>query len=119
MVSYQRKLVEFPAGVPGLGWRSDARCRGDSTFDWRGTGPSRSQSRFCGLCPVREDCLRDALFEGGDSAGVRAGLSAEGRRRMLRAQVTGEFDSIVSILEGSGWSSVDAARMVDEMRPVR
>jgi hypothetical protein len=38
---------------------------------------------------------------------------------MLRAQVTGEFDSIVSILEGSGWSSVDAARMVDEMRPVR
>lgn len=65
-------------------WLERAACRGTDPSVFCGTGqqPSRRAQKCCHVCPVRYDCLLDAL-ELGDWDTVRAGLSGR-RRRQLR-----------------------------------
>ena len=112
-MGYTRKLVDYPAGIPSPDWGDDAACRGDTTFDWFSDHrPSRAHVRFCAECPVRSDCLRAGLYEGQDSAGFRAGLPADARRRILLAHVQGRRGDIESELVRAGWSGGDASVMV-------
>jgi WhiB family redox-sensing transcriptional regulator len=64
-----------------VGWLSLAACRGRPTEWWfpeRGDLLARAVAvAICRRCPVRADCLADALALGdvGEGAGIRAGLS--------------------------------------------
>lgn len=64
-------------------WRQRAACRGKPTWQWypsRGevlTGLARS---CCASCPVREECLSDAISR--NELGFWGGESERGRRRI-------------------------------------
>jgi hypothetical protein len=45
--------------------------------------------RICGVCPVRTDCLADALIRRDVAFGVLGGLTPNERRRLLRDQTAG------------------------------
>jgi WhiB family redox-sensing transcriptional regulator len=72
-------------------WRDVAACRGQPTswfFAERGGVPTTANAlAICRGCPVRLDCLDDALaFEAGERVafGVRAGFTAAERIAMIR-----------------------------------
>jgi len=74
-------------------WWRQAACRGRETALWfptRGDAEAVRQARtICGSCPVREACLSAALDEElnvvGEASGIRGGVTAKERERMLRA----------------------------------
>jgi WhiB family redox-sensing transcriptional regulator len=60
-----------------------AQCRGedrDLFFPSLGTDPVRARV-ICGLCPVRQECLDDALPQA-DLGGIWAGTSAKQRQKL-------------------------------------
>lgn len=75
-----------------MSWRDVAACRGmdpDLFFPTRSADVPPEAARACGRCPVRDECLDDAIADG-VRHGVRAGLSprdlrAEHRRRRVPA----------------------------------
>lgn len=80
--------------VPGTAnrWRAHAACAGleVSMFFTERTGTAHA---VCAACPVREQCLADALDAERQVSiqeifGVRGGMSAVGRRRLLAAERT-------------------------------
>lgn len=85
------------ADVDGQEWRAYAACatpeHADVVFvaDGRhGRGVYDAAVAVCAGCPVRAECLDDAVaYEGGDRlaiVGVRGGLSPTERRRLWRRQ---------------------------------
>lgn len=78
----------IPGGEP---WRLRAACRGldrDELFfsdcdRWPSTARDRRAKKICFECPVRVECLEDAL-EYGDRYGIRGGLTANERQREIR-----------------------------------
>lgn len=83
-----------PDTEPAPNWRKDALCaRPDMTplrdlfFPLPGEkAKSRQAKQICAACPVRNECLDDALnVEGGcgheKRHGIRGGLSPDGRRK--------------------------------------
>ena len=67
-------------------WQARAACRGQDTNGWFGQPhETRSATATCAICPVRPDCLYDALRSEPPSApryGIRGGLSGRERNRI-------------------------------------
>lgn len=64
-------------------WRIDAACRTRPDLNWfpEQGQPVAAQLAVCAACPVRTDCLADALGNGADNGyGLWGGLSAKQRR---------------------------------------
>ena len=68
-----------------LPWQDSAACIGADTaiFFPESGDPVGSAKALCRACPVREQCLADAL-ERGEVHGVWGGLSAKERRKYRR-----------------------------------
>lgn len=69
------------------GWRDSALCAQVSPDMWfPDPGASSEAAReICWQCPVREECLFDALFEERElNWGIRGGLTPKARRDLLR-----------------------------------
>lgn len=68
-------------------WRDRAACKGRNTdlfFRKPGTPEADAALLMCGTCPVRNQCLQDALsYEPQEDLGIRGGMT-EGARRKLR-----------------------------------
>ncbi len=83
-------VVPPPFG-DGAGWRLRAACTGPGVdpewfFPTSGQQGTRAK-RVCVGCPVRADCLADALAGAADGdRGIRGGLTAAARRRLRRGQ---------------------------------
>lgn len=80
-------------GPFGGGWQLLAECAGapPDLFCSPGDGddepayPPRAALAYCGRCPVRPECLTDALATSpGDDWGVRGGTSRYQRRQLRR-----------------------------------
>lgn len=74
-------------------WRDRAECNGTAwqlfitpgDLDDEPPYPSKEAQLFCRVCPVRAECLADALeLSVDDDWGVRGGTSAYQRRQMRR-----------------------------------
>lgn len=65
-------------------WRDHAACRGTDTEDWYSEKLEARCLRICASCPVRQECLDDAMrVERGQEAwGVRGGKTAATRMLM-------------------------------------
>lgn len=78
-----------PDTEPARAWLKAAACLGlgDDMYPDNNVGDIEHARRICAPCPVREECLADAMeMEGGRTAkgrhGIRAGLTG-GQRRAL------------------------------------
>ena len=71
--------------VTAISWRALARCRGvdPEIFHPAPEDEGEAAKAICGLCPVREPCLDEALLHR-EKDGVWGGLTARERRRLLR-----------------------------------
>jgi WhiB family redox-sensing transcriptional regulator len=72
-------------------WHRDAACAGEPVdVFFPGLGqPNTLALQICGRCPVRIDCLDDALADPALDHGVRGGMTAnarKARRRNMRAK---------------------------------
>jgi WhiB family redox-sensing transcriptional regulator len=66
-------------------WRPQAACRGtdpDELFV-KGQSAQNRAKRICRGCPVRTECLADAL-DNGNNFGVWGGMTERDRRALLR-----------------------------------
>jgi len=69
-----------------LGWKDDAACRADPGGHWDGD-LLPSMFEMCMGCPVRAECLMEALdHEERSDCGVWGGTNAEGRRRIRKGE---------------------------------
>ncbi|PSK96126.1 WhiB family redox-sensing transcriptional regulator [Murinocardiopsis flavida] len=72
--------------TPDRRWHEAARCRGADPglfFPAQG-GSVRAAKRLCAACPVRRDCLAEALGSG-EAYGVWGGTSEQDRRALRGA----------------------------------
>lgn len=74
-------------------WQSRAACRAYplATFHPETEREAEPAIRVCVTCPVVDECLNDALTNGG--AGVRGGYTAQGRKRLTRTRARREAAS--------------------------
>lgn len=88
---YEALLLRADLHEPRPGWTAEAWCRGSNTARWFSTDPV-APDKVCRCCPVRLDCLVDALrFEAKDLNtvhGMRA-VPATERRRWFAAGGSG------------------------------
>ncbi len=85
----------FILDAQGTAWRGSVACRGatdeDMCFDvklkGRGTKPSPPEAaaiiKYCVTCPVREECLRDAVFTN-VKHGIRGGMTTKQRTALAK-----------------------------------
>ena len=110
-------------------WRAWAACAGADPvlFFPEPPGGTERAERMCVVCPVRTECLAEAL-QLRDTYGFRGGHSGDERARMLRraanrTPATPVPAEDVAALLGAGWSCpAIAARLdvhVDSVRRVR
>jgi WhiB family transcriptional regulator, redox-sensing transcriptional regulator len=70
-----------------MNWRAEAACRGTSTaLFYPSLGDltaARHAKAVCATCPVRVECLEEALRDG-ELFGIRGGLTPRERRRARR-----------------------------------
>ena len=65
-------------------WRTASRCREDDADGLFVTGAAQRETRgFCRTCPVRTECLADAL-DNRVEFGVWGGMTERERRALLR-----------------------------------
>lgn len=72
------------ASAPSKNWRDRAACRGMDTALWFSDNRRdvAVAKRVCAVCPVADDCLRDAR-EKRETHGIRAGLNVREQRKAL------------------------------------
>lgn len=80
---------QVPDTEPGRTWLLQAACRQpgvhpDEMFPDNNEARIEHARRICAPCPVRLDCLRDAIRVGDDQHGIRGGLKASERRAVAR-----------------------------------
>ena len=72
-----------------MAWADHGSCVTDYGIRF-GTMPPEAQQVVCAGCPVRSECLEDALADerlsGLLPAGIRGGMSARGRAAILKAE---------------------------------
>jgi WhiB family transcriptional regulator, redox-sensing transcriptional regulator len=96
-------LVAWLALLPA--WHSDAACAAvhTSTFFPEKGGSTKPARAMCAGCPVREECLDEALADESLDHGIRAGLSASERQLLRMGQhmntSTTDDDSITNPLQ--------------------
>lgn len=67
-------------------WRTAARCRAADAEELFVRGAEQRQARgFCGVCPVRTECLAHALDERVEF-GIWGGMTERERRALLRSR---------------------------------
>jgi hypothetical protein len=87
---------------PGVDWWELASCRSSGSPEWWDEPEGQAEMRhiravaICVLCPVRENCLQDALSRGGEE-NIRAGLYPKHQREILRSGTT--YFRILRLLE--------------------
>ena len=66
-------------------WRAYANCAttDPELFFPRKGGSAQAARLTCSMCPVRDECLTDALLDS-EQQGVRAGMTERERRRMMQ-----------------------------------
>lgn len=77
---------------PDRAWLKQAACRGkgDVMFPENVVSELDRARRICGPCPVRDECLEDAMAAEGNATakgryGIRAGLTGGQRRALYEA----------------------------------
>lgn len=66
-------------------WRDDAACRGHDNLDWFAFEMTTLMARLCWDCPVRPECLFEALQrEEKCDPGVWGGTTESERRRIRK-----------------------------------
>jgi WhiB family redox-sensing transcriptional regulator len=84
--------VSTPDHTADTSWLLLAACRGTNTnlfFPTRGDNRTlRDSKKICASCPVRQQCLHQALLDG-EKFGVFGGTS-ERQRRRLRLQTNAQ-----------------------------
>lgn len=77
---------------PARGWLKQAACLGrdDEMFPDNNPADLKHARQICAPCPVREECLADAMATEGDRTarnryGIRAGLTGSQRRTLYDA----------------------------------
>jgi len=68
-----------------LAWQAEALCAQtdpEAFFPEKG-GSTRDAKRVCGVCPVREECLKYAM-DNDERFGIWGGLSERERRRLRK-----------------------------------
>lgn len=81
---------QLAATIAGMrpSWTSRALCAGEPVewfFPRRGQRPDAA-FEICGRCPVREQCLDEALHDDDLDHGIRGGATAAARKAMRRAR---------------------------------
>ena len=68
-------------------WHADALCKEFDLELWFPTKGQRSDQalQICGRCPVRSECLAEALADPELDHGIRGGLTASARRQRRKA----------------------------------
>lgn len=98
------------------GWREHALCRGCDPalfFPERGNSQGVEQAKtVCGECPVKAECLADAL-ESNETTGIRGGLSSVERRQFVHAAQDADR-LLVCICCGVEFLGAYAARVCSE-----
>jgi WhiB family redox-sensing transcriptional regulator len=77
-------------------WVLDAACAGsdpEAFFPTPGVSVAAVAKQVCASCPVRTECLEDAL-ERGEYYGVRGGLSAQARRRLAKQRRAADLGAV-------------------------
>ncbi len=78
---------QHPDTLPNaLAWAEDAACRGQDLdlFFSEADGKVTEAKRICGRCPVREECLAEALrAEDGSRYGISGGLTPDERTELV------------------------------------
>jgi hypothetical protein len=105
--------LELP-GSGGRAWVERAACAGratrvfftDGAVSGRSWTPALAGLAYCHDCPVRSECLRDALVYG-DSYGIRGGLTAQQRSGLHRAvtdlrKARGDAGNLIRAIEAGG-----------------
>lgn len=69
-------------------WHRQAECAGEpiETFFIPRGGSTKRAYELCGRCPVRAECLADALADPELDHGIRGGYSADARKAKRRAE---------------------------------
>lgn len=71
-------------------WRDRAACVGRDVnyfFAKPGTEMADAALSMCETCPVRDQCLEDALaYDPADDHGIRGGLTERARRKLRKGQ---------------------------------
>ena len=68
-----------------VSWREDANCRDDTDPRWLGKDVTVAIARLCWPCPVRHDCLFEALQrEESSDPGVWGGTNEYDRRAIRK-----------------------------------
>lgn len=66
-----------------MSWKDEAACRGDDPKRWLGSDITLSMARLCWDCPVRPECLFEALQrEDKCDPGIWGGTTELERRRI-------------------------------------
>lgn len=74
-------------------------------------GPLTAAKAVCAQCPVRSECLEDAVSTGDVDYGVRGGLSPANRRKLMRQREARPcFDCRTIIPKGSTEIRCEACR---------
>lgn len=93
-------------------WEALASCRqtDPELFHPANGGSSPEATKVCRGCPVQAECLTDALAND-DRFGIRAGLSARQRRRLVRQRRTRRAPVSVTVPSAAtapDWSAAGA-----------
>ena len=83
------------ARTPMSGWARDARCRGTDPEALFVQGAAQHQAKkICSSCPVRVQCLADAL-DNRTEFGVWGGMTERERRALLRRNPAASWRSVL------------------------
>ena len=104
--------------TPPRDWRSDAACRGtdpDAFFPVAEAGPAYERQvaaakAVCAGCPVRAECLDEALARIPD--GIAGGLTPAERRRLARGRAARRVSAEELVRVARGRAEVAAAGSV-------
>ncbi len=80
-------------------WRHNAECAGLDP-DLFHSSDTATALKVCAVCPVRTDCLRDALeaeasLPLGDVYGIRGGMTPRARREIQRERRSGPLTTVI------------------------
>lgn len=87
MKQHERGSSVFSVSIEDQAWKRDAVCSSadpDAFFPSSGED-QRAQKKICGTCPVKAQCLQEAL-DNDERWGIWGGLGPAERRRMRRTR---------------------------------
>jgi WhiB family redox-sensing transcriptional regulator len=98
--------------LPLEDWRSKAKCKNYLELffpsDASAVSPDHPAIKMCRRCPVRQQCLDDALrFDSFEDHGIRGGLTKAQRDTLRRGKPlrrTAEADILDMFAEGDWWT---------------